>query len=63
MKTERNVSRKIAEYIKTNQITVKQIVQDTGIPKEKLLNKDEPLNATEFLEICSYLNLRPEDMR
>lgn len=58
-----NVSKKIAEYIEENELSVRKIADDTGVSEEKLLNKSRPLNATEFLEICSYLNLRPEDMR
>lgn len=57
------VSKIIAEYIKENKLSVSQISMDTGVPIDKLLNKSEPLNAAEFLEVCSYLNLRPEDMR
>lgn len=58
-----SVSKRVAEYIKSNKLSVRQISQDTGVSEDKLLNKSEPLNATEFLEICSYLNVRPEDMR
>lgn len=57
------VSKKIAKYIKENQLSIKHIVMDTGISEAKILNENnEGLNATEFLEICFYLNLRPEDI-
>lgn len=59
----KNVSEKIMEYIKINQLSVRKISEDTGVSEKKLLNKSEPLNATEFLEICSYLDVRPEDMK
>lgn len=63
MKKGDNVSKRIIKYIKNNNIPVAQIVEDTGISEEKIVNEDMSFNATEFLEICSYLNLRPEDMK
>jgi hypothetical protein len=63
MKKQDSVSLKITEYIKNNNIPVAQIAHDTGIPEEKILAAEPEFNATEFLEICSYLNLRPEDMK
>lgn len=63
MKKENSVSGKITRYIKNNNISVMQIVNDTGISKEKIENEEMSFNATEFLEICSYLNIRPEDMK
>lgn len=62
MKKEDSVSRKITQYIKNNRISVLQVADDTGISQEKIENEDMSFNATEFLEICSYLNIRPEDM-
>lgn len=62
MKKEGNVSRQITQYIKDNKISITQIALDTGISEEKLKSEDISFNATEFLEICSYLNLHPEDM-
>lgn len=63
MKKGNSVSGKITRYIKNNQISVMQIVNDTGISKEKIENEELSFNATEFLEICSYLNIRPEDIK
>ncbi|MFQ9515651.1 MAG: helix-turn-helix domain-containing protein [Eubacterium sp.] len=63
MKRMDNVSQRITKYIKDNNIPVAQIVYDTGISEEKILNEELAFNATEFLEICSYLNLRPEDIK
>lgn len=63
MKREDSVSRKITQYIKNNQISVIQVANDTGIPKEKIESEELSFNATEFLEICSYLHIRPEDMK
>lgn len=63
MKKEDSASARITKYIKDNNIPVTQIVYDTGISEEKILNEEMSFNALEFLEICSYLNLRPEDMK
>lgn len=63
MKKGDSTSKKITRYIKDNQIPVAQIAKDTGISQEKLEKEEMSFNATEFLEICSYLNIRPEDMR
>lgn len=62
MKKDIKVSEQIRKYIKDNNIPVAQIVTDTGISEEKIVSGANPFNATEFLEICSYLNLSPEDM-
>lgn len=58
-----SVSKKITNYIKSNNISVSQISKDTGIDEEKLLGNLQPFNATEFLELCFYLNIRPEDFK
>lgn len=63
MRKEISITNKIVHYIKSNQITVNQMAYDTGIPQEKLVDEEGTLNATEFLEICAYLNLRPEDIK
>lgn len=63
MKKELGISEKIVKYIENNHISVAQVVHDTGIPEEKLSSGEQPLTATEFLEICSYLNLRPEEVK
>lgn len=57
------VSGKIANYIKSNNISVSQISKDTGIDEEKLLGNQQPFSAAEFLELCFYLNVRPEDFK
>ena len=58
-----NISMKIINYIKKNNISTKQIEKDTGIASKKLLDKSTVFTATEFLELCSYLNLEPEKLR
>lgn len=63
MKKQNNASINIKKYIKDNQISIEQISKDTGIPVEKIIDDDVSFSATEFLEMCSYLNIRPEKMK
>lgn len=63
MKSKTNVSNKIREYISNTKISTAQISVDTGILEEKLLDKSYVFNADEFLSLCYYLNVRPEEMR
>lgn len=63
MKKQNNASINIKKYIKDNQISIEQISKDTGIPVEKIIDEDVSFSATEFLEMCSYLNIRPEKMK
>lgn len=58
-----SVSEKVINYIKLNNISVSRIAKDTGIEEEKLLGDKLPFNATEFLELCFYLNVNPEEFR
>lgn len=54
---------KIAKYICENHISVEQVSRDTGIAEAKLINRsEENLSATELLEVCVYLNIRPEQL-
>lgn len=54
---------KLARYIKENQLSVEDISNETHIAKQKLCeNAKEPLNATEFLTLCAYLNIKPENL-
>ena len=49
-------------YIHTNEMSIKEISKETGIPVYKLkLNSSTPLNATELCALCYYLKIRPED--
>ena len=62
MKKE-SVTKQLAEYLKNNQISTKQVAEHTGISEEKLLtDTTKTLNATEFLELCAYLNIQPEEI-
>lgn len=59
-----NVTLILAEYIQQNQISISQIAKDTGISEDKLHAKStEKLNATEFLTLCSYLGIKPEELK
>ncbi len=56
-----DVTSKIGMYISENKIDVDRIVKDTNIPESKLKgDTKEKLNATEFLCLCQYLNVKPE---
>ena len=63
MEKYKSVSAKLTEYIMENQLSINDISRETGVAKEKLNNKDITLNATEFLEVCAYLNIQPEELR
>ena len=63
MKKKDNVSEKLVEYIKQNNISIEQISKDTGVSGFKLSKTDVGFTASEFLELCSYLHLKPEDLR
>ena len=58
-----HIPKQIVNYIKVNNLSVSRISIDTGIDEEKLLGNMEPFSAAEFLELCFYLNVRPEDFR
>lgn len=55
-----NVTKMIAKYIDDNNISLERIERDTRVSIKKLIiNSNENLNATEFLDICYYLNIDP----
>lgn len=59
-----DITNKIMEYIETNNISIEQIARDTQISSRKLRRETkERLMATEFLRLCQYLNVRPEDFK
>lgn len=60
----RRMTARLAEYIREHQISTEKVAGDTGIPEEKLkTDTDCILNATEFLELCAYLNVKPEELK
>lgn len=51
----------IRTYIHSHQLNTTRISHETGVPLQKLsLNYNQPFNATEFLDLCCYLKLKPE---
>ena len=57
-------AQKITAYLKENRISTEQTARDTEVPVEKLNGtSSENLSASEFLELCRYLNIKPEEMR
>ena len=51
------------EYIDKRQILAEQIEEELGILADKLrLGYEEPLWAEEFLELCVWLGIRPEEV-
>lgn len=58
------VTQRIARYIRDNHISVVQIQRDIAIPTDKLMCENGgELDAAEFLELCRYLNVRPESFK
>ena len=59
-----DVTGKMVDYIRNNQIAVDQIARDTHISASKLRGETrDRLMASEFLELCRYLNVSPEDFK
>ena len=63
MKNNNSVSKALIKYIKEKEISTSQISKDTGIWEKKLTDENVTFTASEFLELCSYLHLKPEDLR
>lgn len=54
----------IQHYIKTQGISIRQMVLDLNIEEDKLTGKSqEKLLATEFLSICQYLGIEPREWK
>lgn len=55
------VTKEIAKYISEKQLSVEEIENDLGIPRTKLVKEtEEDLSADEFMRLCLYLGVRPE---
>ena len=66
MKDKMNITKNVVKYINDNYLSVEEISKATGVNEHLLLdNEHRALNATEFLEVCSYLDVDPKrfDMR
>ena len=58
-----NATKRLANYIAQQHISPERVAKDTGVAMEKLVPETkETLEAGEFLELCLYLGIRPEDM-
>lgn len=56
-------ARYIARMIDKNNLYIEEISAKLDISKEKLiLGTKESLSAEEFLRLCQYLHIRPEDV-
>ena len=54
------ITKEIVEYIKKNNISVTEVSEKTKVDINLLSgNLDRKMNATELLEVCSYLELDP----
>lgn len=57
------ITKAISDYISENKLSVGQISGDTGVDAKKIMpDTSEVLSAEELLTLCSYLNIRPEEM-
>lgn len=60
----RNTAEWIANYIKEQGFSVKEISFRLKLPEDKLQGDGSAeLSAEEFLDICSYLHVAPERIR
>lgn len=58
------VTQRLVHYINDNHIPLERIQTDLGIPEGKLrYSEGEELTASEFLSLCQYLNIHPEQLR
>ena len=57
-----DVTKEIAKYISEKQFSITDIEEKLRIPKRKLtINTEDKLTAEEFLLLCAYLKIRPEN--
>lgn len=57
-----DISRQLAKYIFENNLSLQDIQNATDIPVSKLVEGGQRLSAIEMLELCYYLNIRPESL-
>lgn len=51
-------------YLLENKISLYQVAKELGISEDKILGrKGECMLASEFLELCQYLNVEPETFK
>lgn len=60
-------TKRLAKYIADKGMSIKNISEKTGIPYSALYdslsntNRNRELRADEFMEICKFLEKKPED--
>lgn len=60
----KNATEWVANYIKEQSFSIEQIVSELQISEEKLrIGSEAELEAVEFLELCAYLGVTPEQIR
>lgn len=60
---QNQATRWLAKYIAQHHISIEEIEQKLHISREKLMvDTKQSLYATEFLELCNYLQIEPEDI-
>lgn len=60
----KNVAEWIANYIKDQGFSVEELSFHLQLPESKLRGETEDsLSAEEFLDLCSYLKIMPEQIR
>lgn len=52
----------LLEYVREHNMSSKGIEADTGINLEKIVLEEQELMADEFLRLCVYLNITPEEI-
>ncbi len=58
----KNITESVVQYLHNSNISIAQTASDLGISEDKLrICNDTRLDASEFLALCQYLNMRPED--
>lgn len=59
-----DVTWKMIAYIRENNISIEQTAKNTQISASKLRGETrDRLMANEFLRLCQYLNVKPEDFK
>lgn len=53
----------LADFMEKNKISVEDISEKLNIPVNAIIpGTREKLDSDDFLKICSYLNIRPEEI-
>lgn len=52
----------LLEYVLEHNMSSKRIEADTGIDIEKIVLEEQELMADQFLNLCVYLNITPEEV-